>query len=124
MACAFLQGSNIDDDQSAHIYGVEKRCIYLTPPSEFRQDGKILRLNKAVYGYSDAPRRWFRSCDRVLKSLGFQPTELDPAAYVLKDNGKAIGILCMHVDDIFMFSNARAIHKDFIRNARNISSSI
>ena len=47
---AFLQSHAID------------REIYLEPPPEFNSSGKLWKLNKAVYGLTDAARQWF---DRV-----------------------------------------------------------
>ena len=99
VSCAFLQGMMLEDDQDENMYGVQKREVHLRPPKEFREKGWILRLKKVVYGYADAPRRWFNASDEVLKELGMTPLEVDPATYVLKRNGDLQAMLCMHVDD-------------------------
>ena len=98
-AAHFCKGVMLEDDQDENMYGVQKREVHLRPPKEFREKGWILRLKKVVYGYADAPRRWFNASDEVLKELGMTPLEVDPATYVLKKNGDLQAMLCMHVDD-------------------------
>ena len=76
-----------------------ERELYALPPKEFRREGYIMRMKKAAYGFADAPRRWFISSDKTLKSLGFVPSKVDAATYYLRSKKGLHGILCLHVDD-------------------------
>ena len=44
---AFLQGAPLD------------RNVYMEPPTEVREVGKIWKLKKSAYGLYDASRKWF-----------------------------------------------------------------
>ena len=119
VSSAFLQGDALgcgDPDPSAlRTFGVAERQLYLRAPPEYHREGYLLRLKKVVYGYADAPRRWFVAADAELRRLGFQPTRVDPAAYSLSLEGAVCAILCLHVDDGLVACNAAgwAVAKKF-----------
>ena len=92
---------NTIDVKSAYLQGKTiEREVYLRPPPEFN-DGKLWKLNKTVYGLSDAALQWYRRVKEELLNLGMKVSSLDPALFVWEDSGKTLGILCLYVDDIF-----------------------
>ena len=64
-SCAFLQRQFSEGDQDAHVYGVGNRRAFLKAPQEYSRKGWVLQLKKVVYGYADAPRRWFNVSDEA-----------------------------------------------------------
>ena len=58
-----MQGGFLEDEQDGGLYGVEQREVFLKAPKEFAKKGMVMKLKKIVYGYADAPRRWFVESD-------------------------------------------------------------
>ena len=54
ISSAFLQGNAIN------------RNVYLQPPKEYREEGKVWKLKRCIYGLNDAPRSWY---DRIRQEL-------------------------------------------------------
>ena len=65
---------------------MERREVFLKAPKEFAKKRMVVKMKKIIYGHADAPRRWFVESDPQLKNLGFTSTDLDPAAYTLRDD--------------------------------------
>jgi len=76
--------------------------VYIEPPQGFKDefpDDVVLRLNKSLYGMTDAPLIFFELLKKNLKKVGFQQIEhLDPCLFVHK---KAICLT--YVDDCLWF---------------------
>ena len=87
---AFIQGQDIDRD------------VILIPPPEYRKQhpGIVWKVIKRIYGLRDAPRGWFLELDTYLKSLGAKKSCLDNALYLFRREGKLIGFVLSHVDDL------------------------
>ena len=86
---AFLQGSEI------------KRDVYLLPPIEARQPNTLWKLQKAVYGLTDAPRQWFnRVCDELL-ATGCVKSKYDNCVFYRRENSVCKDVLTVHVDDFW-----------------------
>ena len=84
---AFLQGS------------VLIRDVFIKPPKEASTD-KLWKLNKCVYGLTDASRMWYLKLDKTLRELGLKKMPLDEAFYVCRKDNTIKGMVCIHVDDI------------------------
>ena len=84
---AFLQGSLL------------KREVYIKPPAEANTK-KLWKLNKCVYGLTDASRMWYLKVDKAFRDMGLEKMTLDEAFYVYKINKTVKGMACIHVDDI------------------------
>ena len=84
---AFLQGQTMD------------REVYIRPPKESKCDG-IWRLNKCVYGLSDASLHWYYKVKSVMTENSGIMSKMDPTVfYWIHTIGTLIGILACHVDD-------------------------
>ena len=99
ISAAFLQGAPIE------------RVLLLKTPKDgipTEKDGFIeaytyLIALMSVYGSKDAPRGFWLELRQELVTHGL--TEIDPAFYVLIDEGETCGLLCSHVDDLLWVGN-------------------
>ena len=106
---AFLQGQTIE------------REVFVTPPPEAQYEG-IWRLNKCVYGLSDASLHWYFKVKSVMTENYGTISKMDPAVfYWIDSESSLIGILACHVDD-FIWSGNEQFNNiiDKIRNTFQI----
>jgi hypothetical protein len=62
------------DVKSAFLNGDLKEEVHIRQPAGFivaGQEGKVLRLRKALYGLRQAPRAWNSKLDNTLKKMNF-----------------------------------------------------
>ena len=90
---AFLQGYTLDRD------------IYIKPPPEKANPGKVWKLRKACYGLYDASRRWYMAVRETLLSMGMKSVSGDDAFFYLNKNGELHGLCILHVDDFLLGGN-------------------
>jgi nucleotide-binding universal stress UspA family protein len=72
------------DVKSAFLNGDLKEEVYVRQPTGFivvDQEGKVLRLRKALYGLRQAPRAWNSKLDDTLKKMNFVQSEHEHAMY-------------------------------------------
>lgn len=90
------------DYVAAFLNGELEETIYMKIPDGMDTDGslrgKVLRLNRAIYGLKQAGRVWNQSLDSKLKQIGWTPAMADECLY-RHQNGS---LLCVHVDDILL----------------------
>ena len=104
---AFLQGKKFDRD------------VFLMPPREARvKEGKIWKLNKCVYGLTDASRVWYLTVREELVKLGMKPSKHDEAIFTREDDN-LIGIVSTHVDD-FCWAGSKRFEEEVINPIRKI----
>ena len=86
---AFLQGEFL------------KRDVYLKPPPEAHCDNKqIWKLNKCVYGLTDASLMWFKRVKKFIDENDWTSSITNPALFMWHHhNDKLIGVMTVHVDD-------------------------
>jgi hypothetical protein len=84
---AFLNG-HLDDDEH----------IWIRLP-----DGRVVKVNKALYGLRRSPRLWYQELARYLTSLGHHPIEADPCVFVNSDGL----IILAYVDDLILITRTR-----------------
>ena len=102
---AFLQGLNIE------------REIHLKPPVEADSDGKLWKLNKCVYGLTDASRTWYFRVKEELLSNGCQQSTIDPAFFYWYYDNKLSGVFMIHVDD-FIWAGIPQFESSIINQLR------
>jgi len=103
---AFLQGYPLSRD------------IYIKPPKEAHQDESVWKLNKCVYGLTDASLYWYTKVRKVLVDLEAKISKLDPAVFYWCDNGSVQGILACHVDD-FIWAGTHDFANNVMAEIRN-----
>jgi hypothetical protein len=85
-------------------------------PDGFKKDGKIVELDKALYGLRESPLLWFNEFSKTLKELGLVPCSEDPCLF--QDPEKRVLVL-FYVDDILVL-----YHKDHEGDGKRIIEGI
>ena len=62
-------------------------------------------LKKGAYGLIDGSRMFYLEFKEKLEKLGMKTLSGDPAFFTLHKHDKLIGLVCVHVDDLFMAGN-------------------
>lgn len=113
IASAFLQGKEI------------QRKVFIIPPKEFHKDNVVWKLNKCVYGLSDAARMWYMNVKEQVQKSGLIKCPYDDALFYKHTNGQISGMMTIHVDD-FVFAGTKDFENDvrsFLLNDFEIKSS-
>lgn len=93
------------DVKTAFLNGILKENVYMEQPVGFENvTGKVLKLNKAVYGLKQASRAWNERIDIFLTEHGYKKSEIEPCIY-FNCSGDIYTIIALYVDDFFVFSN-------------------
>ena len=90
---AFLQGKSLD------------RKVYVIPPAEANASGVLWQLEKAAYGLVDGSRLFYLELKEKLENLGMREVSGEPGLFTYHKDGKLVGIICSHVDDLFIAGN-------------------
>ncbi|KAL2125978.1 hypothetical protein VTI74DRAFT_2034 [Chaetomium olivicolor] len=69
--------------------------VYMEMPGGYRKPGRVLKLQKALYGLRQSPLLWQKELQATLVSLGFKPVPHEPCM-MMKDQC----IVFYYVDDI------------------------
>lgn len=80
--------------------------VYVDMPRGYSEPGKVLRLNRSLYGLKQSPKNFFNFLKGNLEAVGFQAqTDVDPCLFI---SDKCICLV--YVDDTLFFSpNAKYI---------------
>jgi hypothetical protein len=71
--------------------------VYMRMPPGYRENGKVYRLNKALYGLRISPLLWQRTLTCALADLGFQTIPHEPCCMI-----KNSILIFFYVDDIVL----------------------
>ena len=93
---AFLQGR--DYPERLLCIPCDEICSAMNLPA-----GSVVRLRKACYGLVDAPLEWYRTVSEFLVAQGMERCWSDACTWVLRKEGRLVGVVSGHVDD-FLFS--------------------
>jgi hypothetical protein len=90
------------DIRTAFLNGPLEKEVYLRPPAGLEGlagvDGKVLRLQRAMYGLRQASRAWNKRLEAELTRKDLVQSDADPALWIL--HGKDGAVLAMfYVDD-------------------------
>lgn len=86
--CAFLNG-NLSEE------------IYMQQPEEFKIDGRVCKLIKAIYGLKQASQMWYERFNAFMISIGFQKCSSDQCLYIRIDGDIKCYVL-LYVDDLLI----------------------
>ena len=102
MACELdLDLCHFDIEQAFVQSDLEENIYMHLPQGCGRMSGKIVRLNKSLYGLKQASRQWQAHLTRRLLSLGFVQCLDDACTFRLMEVGRVVTTIVVHVDDIF-----------------------
>ena len=101
-------GISLRDIKNAYIQSDLPDKLYMELPEGFKEDGKCLRLTKALYGLRQAGYLWSATFSGYLRSLSFERNLADPSVHSLiwKDgkSGKRRELhVGAYVDDLLLF---------------------
>jgi hypothetical protein len=92
-----------------------KEEVYIRQSTGFiiaAQEGKVLRLRKALYGLRQAPRAWNLKLNDTLKKMDFFQSEHEHAMY-RRSHGDDILLVGVYVDDLVITGSSLAAVKEF-----------
>lgn len=95
------------DVTAAFLNGDLDETIYMHKPDYFpnsRNDMKVLKLKKAIYGLKQASRAWYRKVHDCLINMNYTASKIEPCLYT-KNTGNSKTVVTLYVDDFFIFSN-------------------
>lgn len=74
--------------------------VYMTPPKGLKlKEGEVLIAQHAINGLKQAAYYWNESIDKVLLSMGFVKSILDPCLYS-RWQGSSLSLIGLYVDDL------------------------
>jgi hypothetical protein len=99
------------DFVGAYLHAKLEEEIYITQPEDQNDGtGRVLKLNKALYGLRQAGRVWNKTLHDFLDKLGYIQLKSDKCVY-LKDSDLGRVILAVHVDDILALADSPELMK-------------
>lgn len=102
------------DVVGAFLYGELDEEVYLSQPEGFVNEqypDHVWRLNSSLYGLKQSARQWYQCLTEHLKTIGFEPSQVDPSMYILKDNGIITAAIIVHVNDILLSGTQSVIDR-------------
>ena len=92
---------HFDVDQAFVQSDFEEDVFLRLPKGCGDLSGKVVRLNKSLYGLKQASRTWHAHLTTCLKILGFEQCMTDVCVFRLIEDGRLAITAVVHVDDIF-----------------------
>jgi len=85
---------------------IEEEILMEVPDGfpEARDNTKICKINKALYGLKHSPKSWYDHISAWLGKRGLTRCEGDSNLFILKKDGK-LTILLLYVDDLLITSD-------------------
>ena len=77
--------------------------IYMEMPLGFRQKGKVLKLNKSIYGLRQSSREFWKYLTDIMESCDMQVSKVDPCLFA---SDKVIAVA--YVDDLLFWAKDEA----------------
>jgi hypothetical protein len=108
------------DVKSAFLNGDLKEEVYVQQPPGFvavGQEGKVLKLKKALYGLRQAPRAWNVKLDGSLQVMGFTRCTSEHGMYT-RGVGEARVVVGVYVDDLIITGANPAVVEAFKEEMR------
>jgi hypothetical protein len=96
------------DVKIAFLNGDLKENVFMSQQEGFfvkRQEHKVCKLIKSLYGLKEAPRAWYEKLIVHLLKLNFKHFNLDDATLFVKKVGKTIVYLVVYVDYLLITWN-------------------
>ena len=87
------------DIKAAFLNGKIERDVFLKPPKDLIEPGKVWRLKRLIYGLNDASRGFWKIVRDLFREVGLVSVAGDEAFYMKRENNKLIAIVTTHVGD-------------------------
>jgi hypothetical protein len=103
------------DVSSAFLTGkMMARTLYFRQPREGLPgvpQGCLIKALKGLFGIPEAPRLWWLRALEVIAEAGFEAVRACAGLFVLRDAGRLVGILALHVDDALWAGSGKRYEK-------------
>ncbi|EQD35260.1 Reverse transcriptase, RNA-dependent DNA polymerase domain protein, partial [mine drainage metagenome] len=86
---------------TAYLHSEIDKDIYVKPPPELEQSGKVWLLKRSLYGLKQSGRNWYLHLSSLLKKCGLTQSDADPGLFFNLE--KRIYVL-IYVDDILVIA--------------------
>jgi hypothetical protein len=111
VALAALKGWHISglDVKTAFLYGELDEELYMEQPEGFKlngQEGKVMRLKRAIYGLKQAALAWWKALDKSMAKIGFKRLASDSGLFYNKE--KSI-VAIVYVDDVLFLGPNKSL---------------
>lgn len=112
VALAIAAALNLEINQldvpSAFVRAELEEEVYMEMPEGYSEPGKVLRLDRSLYGLKQSPRNWNRLLSSfVVRTLGWTATVSDPCLFTKRSRSGRPMLLFVFVDDMQAFYDAR-----------------
>ena len=91
------------DVETAFLNANLEETVYVTKPEGLQQEGKFIKLNKALYGLVQAPRAWFKRMKESMlniKGCNVKQSRIDPCLFYVRDFNETLkAMVSVYVDD-------------------------
>src|SRR5687768_1496597 len=93
------------DIGNAYMYGKTKEKVFVTAGPEFgnQLQGKMLIIDKALYGLKSSSARFHKYLSATLLSMGYKPSK-EVYDLLMKQVGDHYKYIAQYVDDVIIFS--------------------
>ncbi|KAL0394458.1 UNVERIFIED_CONTAM: Retrovirus-related Pol polyprotein from transposon TNT 1-94 [Sesamum latifolium] len=95
------------DVKTAFLNGFVEEEIFYDQPEGFttvREEQKVCRLQRSIYGLNQASRSWNTHFHEVIRGYKFIKNDYDPCVYK-NISGSSVAYLVLYVDDILLIGN-------------------
>ena len=93
---------HFDVDQALVQSDLEEDVFLRLPKGCGDLSGKVVRLNKSLYGLKQASRTWHAHLTKSLKKLGFEQYMTDACVFrLIEDHGRVAITAVVHADNTF-----------------------
>nr|GEZ11461.1 hypothetical protein [Tanacetum cinerariifolium] len=103
------------DVKSAFLYGTIDEEVYMMQPLGFQDPefpARVYKVEKAMYGFHQAPRAWYGTLSKYLLTNGFQRGAIDQTLFIRRHRGDFI-LVQVYVDDIIFGSSNPQLCREF-----------
>jgi hypothetical protein len=103
------------------LHDILEEGVYMKPPPGFVDSNfpsYHCKLDKALYGFKQAPCVWYSWLSNKLQSLGFSPSKADISLFYYSKGSVTI-FLVIYVDDIIVASSSASVVCDLLGALQN-----
>ncbi|XP_071695034.1 uncharacterized mitochondrial protein AtMg00810-like [Rutidosis leptorrhynchoides] len=80
--------------------------VYMKVPQGFenKNETRVCKLKKAIYGLKQASRNWYHKFTRTLADIGYEQSKVDHSLFIYKKDGVFVAAL-IYVNDVILMGN-------------------
>lgn len=111
------------DVRTAYLNAELEKPVYMTPPPGFeRDDGKVMKLKKCLYGLKISAKRWHETFVARIKAFGFTAVTSDNCMFKIERAGRdgkiKTLVALIVVDNCLMATDDEELRQDFLKFLR------